>query len=75
MMSYRRVGTFAFFTACCGGQHSIAVAPLLSVLIVVVAHAIIDCFFLFVLLSSCSSSHDILCATYIIAIIDDAKEK
>ena len=37
MMPYRRVGTLALFIACCGGPPFLAIVPLLSLLLVVVA--------------------------------------
>ena len=39
-MSYRRVGTPALFIACCGGPHFLAIVPLLSLLLVVVARSL-----------------------------------
>ena len=39
-MSYRRVGTLALFIACCGGPHFLAIAPLISLMFVVVARSL-----------------------------------
>ena len=39
-MPYRRVGTLALLIACCGGPHFLAIVPLLSVLLVVVARSL-----------------------------------
>ena len=39
-MSYRRVGTFALFIACCGGPHFLAIGPLISLMLVVIARSL-----------------------------------